>query len=118
MRVPQFVRVEPAPVSFYDGLGIEPSACDPNRDCSFRYPCPIFSNPGRMCRGSNPACVAQREVCRRDRRAACLVHAIRAYGGTASCVSAAAMGGALTPALCGLAAQTIRNAISDCNRAF
>lgn len=98
--------------------GLRPSACDPHQDCTFRYPCPTLSNPGRKCTGSNPICVAQREVCQRDRRTACLVHAIRAYGGTASCVSAAAAGGILTPALCGLAAVTIRNAINDCNRAF
>ena len=101
-----------------DQRGIEPMDCDPNKDCTFRYPCPIFRNPGRKCTGSNPACVAQREVCRKDKRTACIVHAIRAYRGTASCVSAAAAGGVLTPALCGLAAVTIRNAVNDCNGAF
>lgn len=127
MRIPS--RSQPvlrSTSSFFPSAdSLAPSDCNPHKDCTFRYPCPTFRNPGRKCTGSNPACVAQRDVCRRDKRAACVLHALRAYIGTAGCASclASAAGtagatGVVCAVQCGMAADTIRNAFSDCNRAF
>jgi hypothetical protein len=104
---------------------IVPSACNPDENCTVdgpNYPCPTWSNPGRMCQSSfdDPICLTRRSACK-SQLIGCVAGAIGTAAFAPQCVGCivtnasvggVALAGCAIP--CGTTAAALQLAVQNC----